>query len=90
MVKKLLCALIVAAACVTAAVCALKSPLRRVYSDVPEKLSKSVCYYIEIQRDDTTGTDYLILLDGKGNPISMCRRDDASGNPYTASAIASK
>lgn len=86
--KRLLCAVIVTALCVTWAVCASKAPLRRVYSNVPEKLSRA--YYFEIQRDTETGADYYILLDSKGNPVSMCRRDDAKGDPFTASAITSK
>lgn len=86
--KKLICAALAALLCMTAAVCVAKAPLRRVYSNVPEKLSKT--YYIEIQRDTETGADYYILLDSKGNPVSMCRRDDAKGDPFTASAITSK
>ena len=84
-VKRLVCALLAAALCVTAAVCASVSPLRKVYSNAPEKLSKA--YYIEIQRDTETGTDYFVLLDAKGNPVCMCRRDNADGNPYTVSAL---
>lgn len=87
MKKKALCALIAAALCATGAVCASKAPLRRVYSDAPEKLEKA--YYVEIWRDTETGTDYFILLDKKGNPADMCRRDDAKGNPYVVSAITS-
>lgn len=86
-VKRLVCALLAAALCVTAAVCASVSPLRKVYSNVPEKVAKNVSYYVEIQRDTETGTDYLVLLDAKGNPVSMCRRDNADGNPYTVSAL---
>lgn len=89
-IKTLLCAIFAALLCVTAAVCATTSPspLRRVYSNVPDKLSKA--YYFEVQRDTETGTDYFVLIDAKGNPVSMCRRDDAKGNPYTVSAITSK
>lgn len=86
--RRLLCAAIAAALCVTAAVCASKAPLRRVYSNVPEKLQKA--YYFEIQRDTETGTDYLVLIDAKGNPVDFERRDDAKGDPFTASAITSK
>ena len=88
--KKLLCAAIAAALCMTAAVCASKAPLRRVYSNVPEKLSKNAQCYFEIQRDTETGTDYFVLYDAKGNPVSMVLRVDAKGDPFTASAIASK
>ena len=90
MKKKALCAMIAAALCATGAVCAPKAPLRRVYSNVPERLSKSATYYVEIQRDTETGTDYFILIDSKGNPVDMCRRDDAKGAPYVASAITSQ
>lgn len=86
--KRILCAALAAALCATAAVCAAKAPLRRVYSNVPDKLS--VSYYVEIQRDTETGTDYFILIDSKGNPVSMCRRDDAKGAPYVVSAITAK
>lgn len=86
--KRILCAALAAFLCVTAAVCAAKAPLRRVYSDVPEK--KSSAYYVDILRDTEAGTDYFVLIDTKGNPVSMCRRDDAKGNPYVASAITSK
>lgn len=86
--KQFFCMLVVAALCVTAAVCASKAPLRRVYPDAAEKTSKG--YSVDIQRDTETGVDYFILLDSKGNPVSMCRRDDAKGNPYTVSAITSK
>lgn len=86
-VKRLVCALLAAVLCATAAVCASVPPLRKVYSNVPEKLSKSVSYYVEIQRDTETGTDYFVLLDVKGNPVCMCRRDNADGNPYTVSAL---
>lgn len=88
--KRLLCALFAAVLCAMSAYCMTKAPLRRVYSNVPEKLAKNASYYVEIQRDTETGTDYLILIDAKGNPVSMCRRDDAKGAPYTVSEIASK
>lgn len=88
--KKLCCALIAAALCASAGYCATKAPLRKVYSNVPEKLSKNATYYFEIQRDTETGTDYLVLIDAKGNPVGFERRDDAKGAPYTVSEIASK
>lgn len=88
--KKMLCALIAAVLCAMSAYCMTKAPLRLVYSNVPEKLAKNASYYVEIQRDTETGTDYLILIDAKGNPVSMCRRDDANGKPYAVSAITDK
>lgn len=87
--RKFLCALLAAALCVTGAVCASKAPLRRVYPDASEKASKTA-YSVSIERDTETGVDYFILLDSKGNPVSMCRRDDAKGNPYVVSAITSQ
>lgn len=86
--KRLLCALTAAVLCAMSAYCMTKPPLRRVYSNVPEKIAKA--YYFEIQRDTETGTDYYILIDAKGNAVGMERRDDAKGDPFTASAIASK
>ena len=86
-VKRLLCALLAAALCAITAFCMTKVPLRGVYSNVPDKLKDKVQYYTEIQRDVETGVDYIILIDAKGNPVSMCRRDTAEGKPYTVSAL---
>lgn len=86
--KKMLCALIAAVLCAMSAYCMTKAPLRLVYSNVPEKLAKA--YYFEIQRDTETGTDYLVLIDAKGNPVGFERRDDAKGAPYVTSALTSQ
>ena len=88
MKRRILMILLAAALCAGIGYCAPRLMFRKVYTNVPETSKPQ--YFMEIQRDDETGVDYVILLDKNKNPVDMELRVDAKGNPFVTSEFTSK
>lgn len=82
-VVAIICAVAICASCVGIGFCANETILRRVYSNLPEKVKTTD--YLVIERDIETGVDYMKFYNGKGELVDVELRRGADGKPFVAS-----
>ena len=78
-----ICAVVICAACAGIGFCANETILRRVYSNLPEKV-KTTDYFV-IERDTETGVDYMKFYNGKDELVAVELRVGADGKPFVTS-----